>query len=259
MFSQTKKFVLLATAVIFSISAVSRPAAATGAEFLRLTSPYKRAYAACSSANDLSRLVYLRASLQQASEWLSLNPQNIKSELHREYHVSQILERDLRDPGFELALNDCGLDESGKKRFVVEILALDIFGKMLVLSGTASLTRVSLGLTKKLAKLFPKSFMIVSVGGLAATAYKSFKKSSPSQARVDTAGNQTETTLEALNERLSLESYHQNLAKLRAEVIAMLDREIEELNSALQNTEDPQEKARLAKQLEIARRNRASL
>ncbi len=144
---------------------------------LRQSNTYKRVFNICSTAYDLSKSVYAKAAAKEAAQMLLMNVETWEDKLVQNYTVSELLENDLTHEGFHLAMQDCGYNEGREKLFVINLLALDVFGKLGGVGLSAWVfTKVIYKLSRFFFARFPKTLLGVSLASVAIVSKEHWDK-----------------------------------------------------------------------------------
>lgn len=161
--------------------------AALDLSLLRQSQTYKRVYPICSETVAWGKSQYtLAAALEVPSIPLSAltgDTYLIEQKLSQDYLASMLLEHDIKHPGYEQALNDCGYNDEQKFMFMLNLFAINSFGAVFSVSAILLAAKKVAGIMKKrkdsgtrLKDRYPKTIRTIFWLSTGIVAYELGKK-----------------------------------------------------------------------------------
>lgn len=143
---------------------------------LRNSPTYLRLIRLCLHPQKIENYPYFLPSAQQIVSSLSGQRAEIEQLLFSDSTVSPLLNYDLSQDSFYLALDDCGYSNFGKNLFVVSLISQDIAGKFAGAISISTLFKVGMKIYRTITSRSKLAARILTTAALTSAIYHWYKE-----------------------------------------------------------------------------------
>ena len=193
-------------------------------ESLRQTETYKRIFPVCNGQAHIKQLTYVYAASEQVLKLSSGDTQEYERFSQQTHKLSALLEKDLNQVGFYLALNDCGYSSEATSRFIASLILLDASGKLLGVVGVITAYKFSLKLMKAVLSYSKLAAGTLTLGSFSYAVYQVYHELKKQK---ELAANEQELDVSQLDQVFDSEKIKKESQNMRALTLNLLQRDLE--------------------------------
>lgn len=201
---------------------------------MRNNPTYLRVIRLCLHPDQISNYPYFTTSAKQIISATSGNRSEMEQIFFSGATVSPLLNYDLQQDSFYLALDDCGYSDLGKNLFVVSLISQDIAGKFAGAITIYGLFKIAIKIYRSLHSRSKIAARVLATTGLTSAIYHWYEQNIKLETNSNASTHKSKKIVQQFYEHHQFEQIEVKNSHLQFHILQIIDTEIEQLEKELQ-------------------------